>query len=366
MHLFNLLKNWQYNIKNQFKMEQKINQFDIVIFLRQLATLLNAGVPIIESCQILEESQEKPLLCLLIYALKQEILSGKSLQDCFSLFPHYFNSLVCQLIQIGEHTGKLDFVFESIAILEEKNMLFLKRIKQILFYPCLVTLISLLITFSMFIFVIPRFSELFHESGLSLSWSTKIIFFLSHWLCQMITPLFTILILLLPLIFLMRTHLVGYFSNIKKILIKLPIIAPLMQKIYLARFIKNLSVTLNAGIPIREALKLSNEQTQIHLPFDLNQLMLMINRGQSLHFAMNSMTCFPHLIVQMVKVGESSGTLEYMLAKCANFLENEINHQLEKINQLLPPLIMLVLGALIGGLVISLYLPIFKLGSALS
>jgi len=347
------------------KQKQRITEFDITVFLRQLATLISAGIPLIQSCELLEKSQVKVTVRLLIYSIKRDMLTGKELFYCLRSHQSYFDELTCQLINIGEHTGKLDIMLNVVADLQEKIIAFKKRIKQALFYPCMITFTALIVTGSMLIFVIPRFAELFQETQTTLPFLTKCIFFLSK---QLQKHVFLLALPVLLGIFAYCYHPLSLHMKrtLKQMLLRFPPLRLGLQKIVLARFARNLAITFAAGIPINKALKLAaNASGSTELHELVQKLRRHLNSGLSLHLAMESLQEFPDLMIQMIKIGEESGMLAEMLNKTADFFEADIDQFINHFSQLLEPLIMLVLGVLIGGLVIGMYLPIFKLGTAL-
>ena len=342
---------------------QRITSFSIAIFFRQFATLITAGIPLMQSCDILEKSQELPRLRLLIHTIKRDISSGKTLSHSFSRHPNYFNELLCQLVRIGEHTGRLDLMLSMIALHLEKNQAFKQRVKQALFYPCIIALTGIGVTISMFIFVIPRFAELFETSDTTLPTLTIFIFYLSKHLSTYLT---IFLFIFLPMIALFyKTKPFIHLRNVMRQRVQtLPIINTIRQKILLARFAKNLSVIFAAGIPIIDGLKLSanacNDKTFAHTLFQVRN---QISTGLQLHHAMANFPIFPVLMIQMTKIGEQSGMLAPMLEKMTDFYETDIDQLLSRLGHLVEPLIMIILGVLIGGLVIGMYLPIFQLGN---
>lgn len=343
------------------KLKPGITQLDIIIFIRQLATLFSAGIPILKCWEILEKSQNKKDFRVLIYTIKQEITAGKFLHVCLRKYPQYFNELSCHLIQIGENTGKLNIMLMTLANHLEKQEAFKNKIKQILFYPCLITSTGIIITLSMFIFIIPRFAELFHDTSHQLPMLTIFIFYLSTLLRQH----FLILTLIFSSLLAMALHLKNHFP-LQKWLHFIPPLQHVMQKVILIRFSRNLSITLSSGIPITKALALTKNQCHYtSFASILDQLHNKISSGLRLHQVMETISFFPLLLTQMVKIGEESGMLVQMLEKSADILETDVNRSINRFSQLLEPLIMGILGALIGGLVIGMYLPIFKLGSTL-
>jgi len=346
----------------QYSKMRRIRSFDIVVFLRQFATLIAAGIPMLRSCDILEKSQEKIAMRLLIYSIKREIGAGKHLFTSFERHPLYFDHLTCQLIRIGEHTGKLDSMLLAVATQQENSLAFKRNIQRILFYPCILLITALFIICSLFIFVIPKFAELFSDKLDNLPVLTIWLFHLSFYFREY----FFIGIGILLLSFIIFLNKKSAIRSFLQKLNNLPILKQYKQKISLARFARHLAITFTAGIPIIQALKLT-ENNNAHMTFNelIPKLRHKIQGGLALHQAMQLFPYFPLLMVQMIKIGEESGTLERMLSKIADFLEAEVAQFVSQLSQLLEPLIILVLGVLIGGLVIGMYLPIFKLGSAL-
>jgi type IV pilus assembly protein PilC len=345
--------------------ERSITATDIMLFMRQFATLHSAGISILKSCEILERIQEKRRMCILIYSIKRELLCGKNLFYSLRERRDYFDALTCQLVKLGEQTGKLDVMLCKIADHHEKNMAIKKRIKQALFYPAVITLTALAVTFAMFLFVIPRFTELFKESGTALPLLTLFIFNVSDLLHENIFYVIAMVMLsMLSFIFIKRsTH--NKFS-LQSLIKHLPFIGSLQKKIILSRFIRCLAVTFESGLPIKDALQLTLDEAYDRKFVTLiASLINKINSGLQLHQAMEMLFFFPPIMIQMIKVGEESSLLTPMLNRLADFFEADIDAQTCSFSQLLEPLIMIILGVLIGGLVIGLYLPIFKLGSTL-
>lgn len=343
--------------------KKPINLMDISIFLRQLATLIAAGLPIIKSFEILEKSQLKIAMGLLIHAIRKEILTGKNLSFCLRHHGRYFDTVTCQLVQLGEHTGKLDIILLQIATNKEKSLALKKQIKQILLYPCILIIFAFLVTLGLFIFIVPRFAELFSNAQVKLPWVTAGMFYfanlLSHYSFVFLLPILFVLFLLLPL-----NMTVQFKHKMLNWLLSLPLLRQFMQKITLTRFVRNLALMFDAGIPITDSLKLII-MTSRHSRFIQEIICLhnKLNSGLALHQAMQTLYYFPQFMIQMVKIGEESGMLGSLLNKLADFYESDIDHFSKQFSQLLEPLIILVLGVLIGGLVIGMYLPIFRLGA---
>lgn len=348
---------------SHFKVSHKhrITPLDITILLRQLATLFSAGIPIIKCCDILEKSQNKTSMRVLMHSIKRELYAGKNLYSCLHQHPHLFDELSCQLIQIGEHTGKLDTLLSTLATHHEKHFALRNKIKQSLFYPCVISITAFIMTVSMFIFVIPRFAELFHDMQDKLPTMTIWIFYISEKMRQY-GVIFIFIMCLSSIALTKSSFKLKQLSQ--QILRKLPIGKRYIDKVTLIRFARNLSITFSSGLPIIDALKISINNNHEFAAI-LTQLRSKIAAGMSLHHIMATIPFFPLLMIQMVKIGEETGMLDHMLDKCADMLEADINQLINQITQLAEPLIMVILGVLIGGLVIGMYLPIFKLGSAI-
>lgn len=351
---------------NQLNKKRSIKLFDLVIFFRQFAALLSAGIPLIQCHDILEKSQTKSTLRLLIHSIKKELLAGNNLSNSLRFYSHYFDELVCELIKIGEHTGQLDIMLTIIAHHYEKKLNLKNQIKQALFYPFLILSLSFLLTLSMFIFIIPRFATFFQNSLDNLPLFTIGLFYLSSKLNQYIWLIIFLCCMFSFMVFIFKNNPSNLKFSLLQLATKLPLINQCMQKVTLSRFARNLAITLRAGIPIIEALTLASNATgRSEFIKLITKIRYQIRAGIELHQAIENLAYFPDLMMQMVQIGEKSGTLEDMLDKVADFLESDINQLVTRLSQLFEPLIMVILGVLIGGLLIGMYLPIFKLGSAI-
>ncbi|MFZ2315400.1 MAG: type II secretion system F family protein [Gammaproteobacteria bacterium] len=337
--------------------KHKISPEDIAIFFRQLAVLIQAEIPIIQSLEVLEKSQEKQMMCLLIFNLRKEILAGKNLFLSFLNHTYHFDRFACHLIKLGEQTGKLSSTLLMVADYHERELKRRKDIKQALFYPCVITLIALGMTLLMLIFIVPKFAELYDGMTNKLPLFTIFLFRLSAAAYH--------LLWLLPLLFICTYFFKSKIIALYPWLARLPGLTSLLHKIHLARFARHLAIAFAAGIPITDALLLSASTNHQATARAFALLHNKVRAGQQLHRGMAELRFFPPMLLQMTKIGEESGQLDRMLHKSADFLEAEIEQWITRFNQLLEPLIMLVLGVLIGGLVIGMYLPIFNLGSTL-
>lgn len=332
---------------------KRISKWDIALFFRQFAALIHAGIPIINACTILEADQHSALRTL-INRIKYNLLSGKPLSTCLRSHPQYFDELIYQLVLISEHTGKLDTVLQMIAKHLEQQLLFREKIRRAMFYPCTVAIIGIIITLMMIIFIVPRFAVLFHDLPGELPFISQVIFQFSA-LASRILWLPPILAAIAY--YVLRKKQVSVFN-------KLPVIKNLWRQIHITRFARQLGITLNAGIPITSAINLA--QPPHHDPLftnSIHQLSRLVRSGVPLYRAMQSFDIFPSMLTQMVQTGEEAGRLDDMLIHAANLLDADLKRLFDRLSQLLEPLIIVVLGVLIGGLVIGMYLPIFKLGN---
>lgn len=343
--------------------ESKISSRDITLFFRQLATLIVSGIPVVQSFEILRQGQEKLQLRLLFNAIKNEIEKGKNLTQSLRKFPNYFDNLTCHLINMGEQTGTLDSMLKRIATHKEKQHVLKNKVIQALLYPAIVVLISLIVSVTMLIFVIPRFENLFLSMHNSLPEFTRLVIGFSKFIRnESWVGLLPIFAGVLGWYGLKKSF--GFRCRFDHYILQFPWVGRIIKKVILTRLARNLAITYAAGIPITEGLKvitpISNNQDYIKA---LHVIQTRIIAGQQLHAAMQNSFLFPAMTVQMIKVGEESGALEPMLEKIAELYESEINDLVTNLEQMLEPLIMVILGVLIGGMVIAMYLPIFKLGT---
>ncbi len=352
------------NIRKQWLLT-KIRDIDIALLFRQLGTLINAGIPLVNACSTLENSQKHFLLQFLICSIRKEIESGKNFSNQLYKFPQYFDFYICHLIRLGEQSGTLENALLRAAFYKEKIITLKNKIKQSLLYPAIITIVSIIITIIMLVFIVPRFAELFQNAHQSLPVYTQYVISLSVF----IRHYYAIIIIIFIISMTLYTYLLRYskFKNrLNSHILKLPLIGIIINKILLARFAHSLATTLAAGLTLADGLLLleSSLPNPVYKQA-IQQLQRHITRGLQLHTAMQLSPLFPLLMLQMIKVGEESGKLETMLEKIAILYEQDIDSFIHNLRQLLEPLIMVILGVLIGGIVIAMYLPIFKLGTVI-
>lgn len=343
---------------------QKISPSDIAVFSRQMATLINAGVPIVQSCTIISSSQNKHVLRQLINQIKHDIETGKTLAESLQQHPDLFNDLFCSLIDAGEQSGCLDIMLTQLATYKEKIETMKKKIKKAVTYPLFVLVFSLLITAALLVFVVPQFQTLFAGFDAELpSMTRKLIeiseFFQAYWATLLILAFGSLYLLIYA-----KNHSPKLASSMERSLLKLPVIGKIINHAAIARFSRTLAITFTAGLPLVDALKSVAGATGNRVFMQASYTIRNdITSGKPLHLAIENTHLFPNRVIQMIAIGEESGKLEHMLSKLADFYEQEVDLAIEVLSSLLEPIIMVILGILVGGLVIAMYLPLFKLGS---
>ncbi|MGW8248451.1 MAG: type II secretion system F family protein [Acidiferrobacterales bacterium] len=344
--------------------KQKITPKDIAVFTRQLATMMQAGLPVVQAFDLVGRSADNPSLRDLIMTIKNDIEGGTNLTEALSKHPLYFDELYCNLVGAGETAGILDSLLDKIATYKEKIESIKSKIKSALSYPTAVVVVAFIITAILLIFVIPQFETLFHDFGADLPALTVMVInlsrsFTSHW----------------PIIFgsIFGTIFgIGYsYKRSKKMQhavdrfqLKAPIIGEIITKATIARFCRTLSTMFAAGVPLVDALDSVAGATGNIVYYDATMdIKAEVSGGNRLQAAMESTDVFPNMVNQMVGIGEESGELDAMLAKVADIYEEEVDNAVEGLSSLLEPIIMAFLGIVVGGMVVAMYLPIFKLAS---
>ncbi|MFT4057995.1 MAG: type II secretion system F family protein [Legionella sp.] len=345
---------------------KKITSGDIALFSRQLATMVESSIPLMQAFDIIAKSQPNIKLKELIEHIKHDIETGLTLAETFQKHPAHFNELFCNLVNAGEKSGSLDIMLNKIATYKEKIETIKKKIKKTLAYPMTVIVIAFIVTTGLLIFVVPQFECLFKGFGAELPAMTKIVvqvskFFQSCWYLIFSTLAMTVYAFIYT-----QKHSANFAQNVDKVLLKLPIIGSILKKAAIARFSRTLSITFAAGLPLVDALKsVAGATGNIIFSNATKQIKDEVSTGQQMNKAMENTSLFPKMVIQMIAIGEESGSLEKMLTKVADFYEEDVDNSVDSLSSLLEPLIMSILGILVGGLVIAMYLPIFKLGSAI-
>lgn len=344
---------------------KKITSGDITIFSRQLATMIESGIPLVQSFDIVAKGQSNKRLQNLIEEIKHDIETGLTLSESLIKHPEYFNELFCNLVDAGEKSGSLEIMLDKVSTYKEKIESIKKKIKKALTYPMAVMVVAFLVTAGLLIFVVPQFESLFQGFGADLPAMTRGVvnmsqFFQSYWYI-----IFGVLGGAIYGFIYAKNHSLSFAQSVDRALLKLPVIGPIMEKAAIARFTRTLSITFAAGLPLVEALKsVAGATGNIIYSKATEQIKDEVSTGQQMNVAMENTHLFPNMVIQMVAIGEESGALEKMLSKVADFYEEDVDNAVDALSSLLEPIIMSILGILVGGLVIAMYLPIFKLGSA--
>jgi type IV pilus assembly protein PilC len=350
--------------KPLFSGKKKITGQDLSMFTRQLATMMSAGVPLVQAFDIVGRGHENPAMQDIILAIKQDIESGTAMSIAMAKHPLYFDDLVCSLVSAGEQAGVLDVLLDKIATYKEKTESIKGKIKKALFYPAAVIIVAVIVTVVILLFVIPQFKELFSSFGADLPAFTLMVIGLSDLIREWWWAFFGGIGAF--------GYSVGYvFKRSKRFReivdrasLKIPVIGPILNKAAIARFARTLSTMFAAGVPLVEALQsVSGATGNVVYQDAVMKMREEVATGQSLQLAMRQRDLFPHMVIQMTAIGEESGALDDMLGKVADFYEEQVDNAVDALSSLLEPMIMVVIGGLVGSLVVAMYLPIFKLAA---
>jgi type IV pilus assembly protein PilC len=350
--------------KGLFSAAAKITPGDIAIFSRQLATMLSAGIPLVQAFEIVGNGHENAAMQKLILAIKADVEGGSALAEALAKHPLYFDDLFVNLVESGEQAGALETLLEKIATYKEKTEAIKKKIKKALTYPAAVIVVAFVVTIILMVFVIPAFEDLFKGFGADLPAFTRMVIDIS----QFIRSQGWILAMIIGgavyafLYFKRRSRAMRHFLD--RTILKTPIIGPIMKKAAIARYARTLSTMFSAGVPLVEALEsVAGATGNIVYEVGVLQMRDEVSTGQRLQQSMENTDLFPNMVIQMIAVGEESGSLDEMSAKVADFYEEDVDNAVDNLSSLLEPMIMSILGILVGGLVVAMYLPIFKMGS---
>jgi type IV pilus assembly protein PilC len=350
--------------KVRFKTGGKITDKDISLFTRQLATMMKSGVPLLQSFDIVGRGHSNPAVGKLLLDIKADVETGSSLSQAFRKFPLYFDTLYCNLVAAGEQAGILDTLLDRLATYKEKILAIKSKIKSALFYPIAVIVVAFIITAVIMIFVIPAFKDVFKSFGADLPAPTLLVIAISDFFVAYWWAIFGII----------GGGLYAFLESWKRsekiqmamdrLLLRVPVFGDIVRKSVIARWTRTLSTMFAAGVPLVESLEsVGGAAGNYVYKAATRQIQSEVSTGTSLTTAMQNVNLFPNMVTQMVAIGEESGALDSMLSKVADFFEQEVDDAVEAMSSLMEPMIMVVLGTLIGGMVVAMYLPIFKLGS---
>ena len=340
-----------------------VTEKDIALFTRQLATMMKSGVPLLQAFDIVGKGHSNPSVAKLLFDIKTDIETGSSLQQAFKKYPLYFDELYCNLIGAGEAAGILDSLLERLATYKEKIQAIKSKIKSALFYPVSIIGVAFVITAVIMIFVIPAFEELFSSFGADLPAPTLVVMAISKIFVTYWWAIFGGIGGGFYTFFYFWKRSRKMQDVMDRIMLKLPIFGELIRKASIARWARTLATMFAAGVPLVEAFDSVAGAAGNAVYFDATKyIQREVTTGNSLTVAMQNTEVFPSMVMQMVAIGEEAGSLDSMLSKVADFYEAEVDDAVEALSSLMEPIIMVVLGTLIGGMVIAMYLPIFKMG----
>jgi len=347
-----------------FRKQGKVTAGDISVFSRQLATMMTAGIPLVQSFDIVGAGHENPAMQKLILAIKGDVENGTSLADSLAKHPLYFDDLFVSLVAAGEQAGALETLLDKIATYKEKTEVLKKKIKKALFYPAAVVVVAIVVTTILLIFVIPEFESLFRGFGADLPAFTRMVIDISNFVQSKGWILLVLLVGGVVGFLQAKKRNRGVQHFVDRAMLKIPVLGAILHKSAIARYARTLATTFAAGVPLVEALSsVAGACGNIVYEGAVLKMRDEVATGQRLQRAMENTDLFPNMVNQMVAVGEESGSLDAMASKVADFYEEEVDNAVDSMSSLLEPLIMAILGVLVGGLVIAMYLPIFKMGS---
>jgi type IV pilus assembly protein PilC len=349
--------------RQTFRGGKSINEKDITFFTRQLATMLKAGVPLLQAFEIVARGQKNARFARLMMDIKGRVEAGSSLSQAFREHPKHFDALYCNLVNAGETAGMLDGILDRLATYKEKILAIKSKIKSALFYPISVIVVAIVVIWVIMVWVIPAFKQVFTSFGANLPAPTLIVmgisdFFVSYWwlmaaiIAGLITTFFTL-----------RRRSETFRFAIDRLSLKIPVIGPILEKATIARWTRTLATMFAAGVPLVESLDaVAGASGNAVFIAGTRKIQTDVSTGTSLTNAMHNTGIFPSMVTQMTQIGEESGSLDGMLSKVADFYEREVDDAVAALSSLLEPIIIVFLGVVIGGLVVAMYLPIFKLG----
>ena len=343
---------------------KKITTGDIAVFSRQMATMMAAGVPLVQSFDIVGKGHENPRVQDLIMTIKADVEAGANLAEALARHPLYFDDLFVNLVEAGEQAGALETLLDKIATYKEKTEAIKKKIKKALTYPISILVIAFIVTAILLVYVIPQFEDLFKGFGADLPAFTKMVITLSEYVRD--KGLFILVVIggAISAFVFAKKRSRKFRETLDRITLKIPVVGMIITKAAIARFARTLSTMFAAGVPLVEALQSVAGATG-NIIYEQGVLAIrdQVATGQQLNLAMDQTGLFPNMAVQMIAIGEESGSIDAMAAKVADFYEAEVDDAVDNMSALMEPMIMAILGILVGGLVVAMYLPIFKMGS---
>jgi type IV pilus assembly protein PilC len=350
--------------KQSFRGRGKVTDKDITLFTRQMATMMKSGVPLLQSFDIVGKGASNAAMGKLVANIKTDVETGSALNQAFRKHPLHFDQLYCNLIEAGEQAGILDQLLDRLATYKEKTQAIIAKIKSALFYPVSVLAVAFIVTAVIMIFVVPQFKKVFTSFGADLPGPTLVVMAISDYFVEYWYIIFGAVGggLYAFFYFWKRSEKMQIFMD--RLALRLPIFGEVIRKATLARWTRTLSTMFAAGVPLVEALDSVGGASGNYIYAQATkQIKAEISTGSSLTVAMQNTNVFPNMAIQMISIGEESGQIDAMSGKIADFYEAEVDDAVERLSSLMEPMIMVILGVLIGGIIIAMYLPIFKLGA---
>ncbi|MBS3936907.1 MAG: type II secretion system F family protein [Sulfuritalea sp.] len=350
--------------KQTFSGRGKVTDKDITLFTRQMATMMKSGVPLLQSFDIVGKGASNPALSRLVASIKTDVETGSALNQAFRKFPLHFDNLYCNLVEAGEQAGILDQLLDRLATYKEKTQAIIAKIKSALFYPISVLVVAFIVTAVIMIFVVPQFKKVFTSFGADLPGPTLIVMAISDYFVEYWYIIFGAIGGGLYAFFYFWKRSEKMQIVMDRLALRLPIFGEVFRKATLARWSRTLSTMFAAGVPLVEALDSVGGAAGNHIYREATKrIKAEVSTGSSLTVAMQNAAVFPNMAIQMISIGEESGQIDAMSGKVADFYEAEVDDAVSRLSSLMEPMIMVVLGVLIGGIIIAMYLPIFKLGA---
>ena len=348
-------------------MGQKVGASDIALFTRQLATMMKAGVPLVQSFEIVADGMDNPAMRTLILKIRDDIASGNSFAHAIRANPAHFDDLFCNLIDAGEQSGSLETMLERLATYKEKTEALKAKIKSAMNYPIAVLVVASIVSGILLIKVVPQFEEIFQGFGAELPEFTQMVVNMSRWMQEWWFIVVAVIAAFVIAFKQAAKRSKAFHDALERLSLKLPVIGDILDKSCIARFARTLSTTFAAGVPLVDALESVAGAAGNIVYYDaIKNVKNDVSSGIQLNYSMKKTEAFPNMVIQMVAIGEESGALDSMLDKAATYYEEMVDNAVDGLTSLMEPIIMSFLGVVIGGLIIAMYLPIFKMGDAIS
>ena len=350
--------------KQRFQGGGKVTDKDVTLFTRQMATMMKSGVPLLQAFDIVGKGAANAAVGKLLMDIKTDVETGSALNQAFRKYPLYFDQLYCNLVEAGEQAGILDQLLDRLATYKEKTQAIISKIKSALFYPVAVLVVAFIVTAVIMIFVVPQFKQVFTSFGADLPGPTLVVMAISDYFVANWYFIFGIAGGGIYAFFYTWKRSVPMQIFMDRLALKLPVFGEVIRKATIARWTRTLSTMFAAGVPLVEALDSVGGASGNYIYREATkQIKSEVSTGSSLTVAMQNTNVFPNMVIQMIAIGEESGQLDAMSGKVADFFEAEVDDAVEALSSLMEPMIMVVLGGLIGGIIVAMYLPIFKLGA---